>query len=245
MGGCDTAIESGLEETQANEVIVALDSQGISAVKAREEGTSDVAHYRVEVAQGDVGRSLAVLRAAELPHHPQPGLADVFGEGGLVPTATEERAKYTAALAGELARSIESIDGVLAARVHVALPETRDAPLDGPPARPRASVMIKYQGARAPYDDGQIRALVAGAVDGMEAGDVAIVGVAAPRVPIAAGSTLVRVGPIAVTRGSSMALRAIGGVLLGVIASLAVSLVVAVRRRRPSAVVDAAAPPAA
>src|SRR5450432_2614943 len=96
--GCDTPIESGLDETQANEVIVALDAQGVSAVKQREEGTSDVAHFRVAVAEADVARSLTVLRSEELPHHPQPGLADVFGEGGIVPTATEERAKYTAAL---------------------------------------------------------------------------------------------------------------------------------------------------
>src|SRR5262249_31617733 len=145
----------------------------------------------------------------ELPHRQQPGLAEVFAEGGIVPTATEERARYTAALSGELARSIESIDGVLAARVHVALPDSRDVPLDGPPPRPRASVMIKFRGAHAPYDDAQIRALVAGAVDGMDTGDVAVVGVAAPRARLAPAATLVRVGPIAVTRGSAASLKAI------------------------------------
>src|SRR5690606_28919827 len=103
--------------------------------------------YRVLVASDEVAAALSVLRAEELPRAPEPGLHDVFGRASLVPTATEERARLTAALGGELARSVESIDGVLDARVHVALPDASELPLDVAPPRPRASVLVRHRPA--------------------------------------------------------------------------------------------------
>jgi type III secretion protein J len=219
--GCDAAIAGGLDEAQANELVVALDEQGISALKQREESASETPTFRVEVSREDASRALAALRTAELPREREGGFDTVFGAGGLVPTATEERAKLSAAIAGELVRTLETIDGVLDARVHLALPERRDVPLDATPPRPRASVLIKFRrGATQPYDDASVRALVAGAVDGLDAADVTIVGVPAPAAPTSAQTALVRFGPIAVTRSSAWALK----LLLG--ASLLVNVVV-------------------
>jgi type III secretion protein J len=244
LAGCETTLQGGLDERQADEVMVALDRDGIASVKHAEEGMADETRYEVRVASDDVPRALGVLRQAQLPRHEEPGLAEVFGEGGLVPTATEERARYVAALGGELARSVESIDGVLDARVHVALPESRDFALDGPQPRPRASVMIKHRAGAAPYDPVAVRALVAGAVDGMTPEDVAVVGVPAPRIEPRTVD-LVRIGPIAVTRGSAGALKMVLG------ASLAINLILAgalaftvLRRRRAAAAPAEPAPPA-
>lgn len=232
-GGCEATVESGLTEKQANRIVVALHEQQIAADKEKEDARGDEARYRVVVASDDVGPALGLLRAAELPRREDPGLNEVFGEGGLVPTATEERARYVAAVGGELSRSIEAIDGVLDARVHVAIPDTRDFALDEEPPRPRASVLVKYRPGEPPYEEDAVRALVAGAVEGMRAEDVAIVGVAgAPDPEPSAASALVHVGPIAVTRGSAPALKAVLGGALGLHAVLALALVLLVLRHR-------------
>lgn len=233
LGGCEATIESELSEPQANQVVVALHERNIAADKEREEGTGDEARYRVVVASADVGPALGVLRAAELPRREEPGLTEVFGEGGLVPTATEERARYVAALSGELSRSIEAIDGVLDARVHLALPDKREIALDEKPPRPRASVLVKHRPGRPAYEETSLRALVAGAVEGMREQDVAIVAVAGePEPATQTAASLMHVGPIAVTRGSAPALKIVLGVAFGLHVVLALALVYVLMRRR-------------
>lgn len=227
--GCDAALESGLTETQADAVVVALHGQGIGAEKV--PGASNDPGFEVRVAADDVGPALRVLREAGLPAAEEPGIHDVFGEGGLVPTATEERARYAVALGGELAATLERIDGVLDARVHVALPDRRLTLMDDAPQRPRASVLLKHHRGRPPYDAEQVRALVAGAVDGMLPADVSVMSVIAPP-PSDSRQALVKLGPVSVTRGSSGALRTILIASLAVHAILALLLVGVVSRAR-------------
>jgi type III secretion protein J len=231
LGACHAAVESDLAEEQANEVVAALEASGIGAEKERLEG-ADGSRFEVRVARDDIGRALRLLRATNVPRRPEPGLHDVFGEGSLVPTATEERARYAAALGGELARSLERIDGVLDARVHVAIPETRHFALDEERPRPRASVLIRHGAGAPPYREAAVRALVAGAVEGMRPEEVAVVGVAARRSPDERGEALVQVGPIAVARGSAGALKGILAGALGLHIVLAGCLVVILFRRR-------------
>ena len=232
MAACSAEIESGLSQEQANEVIVALDTHGIAATKEREDQGGDEASYTVHVATDDSGRALRTLRARSLPKRPEPGLSEVFGESSLVPTATEERARYAAALSGELARSVEAISGVVDARVHVAIPDTQNFALDDAAPKARASVLVKYQ-AGSSFDARAIRALVAGAVEGMRDDDVAVVGVRAAALPRGTPS-LVHVGPIAVTRGSAFALKAMLAAALGLHLVLALCLVVVLSRKRRS-----------
>lgn len=231
--GCEATLESGLRETEANEIVVALHAAQIGARKEADDGRGDEPTYRVVVPHGDVDDALDRMRSEGLPRRAQAGFESVFGEGGLVPTATEERARYVSALGGELATSIEAIDGVLEARVHVALPDARRLALDEDPPRPRASVLIRHRGERAPYDEASLRALIAGAVPQMLPEDVALIAVPA----VAADSRaerLVSIGPVSVTRGSATALKAILGSALALHVLLAGLLAfVLLRRRRP------------
>ena len=129
--GCQAELAGGLSENDANAMIVALDRAGISASKHAEAGSEPPA-YVVSVGPDDVADALAVVRAEGLPRAIEPGVVEVFGEGSLVPTPTEERARFMAATSGEIARSIEAIDGVLDARVHVAVPDTSSFSLVAP-----------------------------------------------------------------------------------------------------------------
>ncbi|MBX7194655.1 MAG: type III secretion inner membrane ring lipoprotein SctJ [Sandaracinaceae bacterium] len=233
--GCQTELERGLDESQANAIVVALDQHGIGASKAAEMGGGDEPSFTVSVAPDDVAPALSVLRSEGLPRERDPGLGEMFGEGSLVPTATEERARMTAALSGELAQSIESIDGVLDARVHIALPQAQALPLDAPRPHARASVMVRYRGQSPPYDEAAIRRLVAGAIEDMSVDDVAVVGVAAA--PAAESERqLATIGPFSVSRGSATGLKAAFATLLGsnllLALGLVLSLVRASRQRR-------------
>lgn len=242
LSACEATLASGLTEDEANEIVVALHEQGIGARKGEPRGAGEEARFAVHVAPEEVAAALAVLGAEELPRHDAPGFHEVFGEGGLVPTATEERARYVAALSGELGASLEAIEGVLDARVHVALPDTRRVTLDEAKPRPRASVLIKYRGDRAPYDEAAVRALVAGAVQDMTLEDVAVVGVPAGDPPPPRSTNLVRVGPVTVTRGSATALKLILGGAFGLNVLLVIALVLVWRRKQAPPEVEAVAP---
>jgi type III secretion protein J len=175
-GGCAREeILHDLDERQAAEVVVALDDGGIEAGKARAGGSEG--GFTVEVSSPDAPRALRILAERDLPRPRPPGFGEVFSKGGLVPTPTEERALYQHAVAGELARSVEGIDGVVGARVHLALAEP-DPLHPGERPAPRASVLVRCRPAACAgvreLEQG-IRALVAGAADRLEPAAVAVV----------------------------------------------------------------------
>lgn len=227
---CEATIEEGLEERQANAILVALNQQGIAGSKEHDTGRQGEG-FRVTVPPGEVPRALSILREEGLPRRIEPGLSEVFSEGALVPTPTEERARLTSALAGELSRSIEAIDGVVHARVHLAIPESRTVALDDVPSAPRASVLIKHRGRKPPYKPENICALVAGAVHQMSPDDVAVVGVPTAASTVRRGPRHAYLGPIAVTQDSAPLLKGTLAGALVLIAGLAAALVVVWRRR--------------
>jgi type III secretion protein J len=177
------ALLHGLDEASANEVVVALDQGGVAARKIRPGDSAE--GYTVEVASSDAAQAQRILAARELPRARPAGFGEVFARGGLVPTATEEHALYLHALAGELSRSLGAIDGVVGARVHLALPEPDPLrPGDRPP--PRAAVLVRCRPAACEavraLEPG-IQALVAGAAARLEPSAVAVVVAEAPEIP--------------------------------------------------------------
>jgi type III secretion protein J len=174
LAGCGPEpILHGLDERQANRVLGALDEAGLPASKRRDEGSEGA--WLVEVPPSEAVRARRILSERELPRPEAAGFASVLARGSLVPTPAEERARLLHAIAGELSRSVEAVDGVVEARVHIALPP--DDPLR-PAAPPRGAVLVKVRpGARPrvePLAPG-IQSLVAGAVAGLEPAQVAVV----------------------------------------------------------------------
>jgi type III secretion protein J len=245
--GCSGAdLQSGLDERQANEAVVVLDQAGIAADKVREE-TGRTPTYRLRVARGEVARALTVLRAHELPRERPRGVLDVFGQPSLIPSATQERALHVAAVSGELARTLETVDGVLAARVHLSLPE--EGPLGEGERRsqPTAAVLLKARpGTNLAADD--VRRLVAGSVDGLTPARVSVVTTPAPAAPPAPAGGLRSVGPFRVAAASRAPLLVtLGGALVLVIFLCAALVVVTLRgsraARRAAAPGDVVEPP--
>jgi type III secretion protein J len=142
-----------------------------------------------------------------------------------VPSRTAEHAKLVQGTAGELERSLRAVDGVLSARVHLAVPAK--GPLgEEKPIDPTASVLVRHRGATPPITPGDVQRLVAGAVPGLDEKQVRIVLTPSPDPGRPPERELSRLGPVTVTRSSLLSLRAIVGAI-ALINVILVSVIVA------------------
>jgi type III secretion protein J len=157
-------LQSGLNDADANEIVTVLNRHGIQAEKRQtKEGVA------LSVKDSDLSRATDAMRAAGLPRRSLASLGQVFKKEGMISTPLEERVRYIHGLSAELEFTLQQFDRVVAARVHVVLPE-RVAP--GEPIQPSsAAVFIKYV---PPLDEDtvipRIRNLVASSIPGL-AGD--------------------------------------------------------------------------
>lgn len=158
--GCEQKLRDSLDEAQANDILALLRQQGLSAEKKRDsDGT-----WSVEL-QGN-GKNLAdqLLHSYEVPRDARKNMLDIFPGGGLMPSEGEERIRYQSGLAEELARTLEKMDGVLSARVHVAIPLKREV---NDASSISAAAFIRYRSdVRLDLLKPQIKALIAASVPG-------------------------------------------------------------------------------
>lgn len=228
LAGCSTPIQHGLDESAANEVVIALERTGIGACKARDEGNGEA--FTISVSKGQSLRALEILQALGLPRGRRAGFGEVYKQASLVPTPGEERARFQEALAGEIERTLEKVDGVVGARVHLVLPEPNPLALDGKPqVAAQAAVLLKLRVGPAPISEADVKKLVAGSVANLAPDSVAVVTTNAA-IPPSAGPELVSVGPLRVAPGSrGLVLAGFFG-SLAIIAVLAALLFIAARR---------------
>jgi type III secretion protein J len=235
VGGCSSNILHGVDERSANEATAALERAGIGAEKVADEGSTASAGggggYTVRVARGDGTRAVDLLRALGLPHERRRGFSETYGQPSLIPTPSEERARYLDALAGEIERTLEAVDGVVSARVHLVLEESD--PL-GPEAKPRnaarAAVLLKARPGRAPLGEGEVQRLVAGSVAGLDPGAVSVVSTVAVDPGEAAAVPLAALGPLRITPGTRPLLVIALGAALSLLGLLSALLFVTARR---------------
>ncbi len=100
---------------------------------------------------------------------------EIFDKSNIGMTDFLQKLNYRRALEGELTRTIEEIDAVEKARVHIVIPETRLFQEDQ--KQPTASVILKLNRARSlsPAKVNGIAHLVASSVEGLEPENVTIV----------------------------------------------------------------------
>jgi type III secretion protein J len=234
--GCSTAIQHDLEETQANEILVLLDENGIAGSKTRGARGSG---WVVEVPSSDAGRAFQIMQAHGLPRRAAGGFSEVFGSRGLIPTPSEDRMRIQRATAEELERSLMAMAGVVDARVHLVLPAVDRLGSRSQGTTPRAGVLLVYQPDENndnPINTDACQRLVAGAIDRLDPNSVVVI--TTPRVVhvAEADAGLVSLGPITVSAGSQRTLQLILGVLSSLVLLLGAALIITLaRRRQPSA----------
>jgi type III secretion protein J len=212
LSGCSVPVATALDEGDASEAVVALEKSGVPADKERDP--EHEGRFRVLVSREEAATALRVLSEEGLPPPPTPGVLDALGKSSLVPSRLAEHAKLVTGTGGELERSLRALDGVVSARVHLAVPPRDPLALgaESPPAT--ASVLIRHQGSRPPLVASEVQKLVAGAVPGLVPESVSVVMTPTPAPARAAERELARLGPITVTRGSMTPLRALIAAML-------------------------------
>ncbi len=133
LSACSQELYANLDEREINAMIAALARYNIRAEKiALKEG------YSLSVPSRYFADSINILSAAGYPKRKYISLNELFGKSGLIPTPFEEHVRYIYGLSEELAHTVALFDGVIEARVHIALPSAREK------SNAKVSVFIKY-----------------------------------------------------------------------------------------------------
>jgi type III secretion protein J len=170
---CRERIQHGLDERQANELQTVLIERGLDARKVPEAGKKP--SWAIEVVEEQASDAVRILAELGLPRPASEQGCDVFGGGGLVRSPVEEQLCRVRVMERELEKTLQTVEGVLLARVHLVVP---------PPPRPghqtvpsKASAMLRVAPGHAEQVKSSremLRALVAGGVEGLSAEAVSL-----------------------------------------------------------------------
>ena len=158
---------SGLSDADKNQVVGEIQAMGIP-VHYDSPGVVEVPQNKLQ----DVRMRLA--GSGKLPKtSTYAGLAEL-DKINLMTTPAQEKERLKTALEGELAKSIESLEGVQSVRVHITLPESTSF-VDNRRA-PTAAVTVAEAAGKSlnPSQGKAIAALVANSCDGMDIKDVTV-----------------------------------------------------------------------
>ncbi len=158
---------SGLSGTDANSVVEQLKADGVD-YQLSDGGAT------ILVPEGNVYAERLKAAAAGLPTSSNGGYA-LLDKMGVTSSEFQQDVTYKRALEGELASTIEAMQGVKLASVKLAIP--KDTVFVSEKVDPTASVFIETQSGVTLNDD-QVQAIVhltSASVDGMKAADVSVI----------------------------------------------------------------------
>lgn len=181
----DRTIVNGLDEKEANEILVFLSTRGIDATKIKSTeggggGGQKITLWDIVVSEDKVTEAMALLNQNGLPRRRGQNLLGLFANVGLVPSEMQDKIRYQAGLAEQIASTIRKIDGVLDAEVQISFPEEDPLNPGGEKkGKITASVYVKHSGV---LDDPnshlvtKIKRLVAASVTGLDFDNVTVIG---------------------------------------------------------------------
>jgi flagellar M-ring protein FliF len=155
----------GLDRSDVNQIGMVLSDNGIDFDVAS-DGTT------VLVPAGTTAQARMLLAEKGLPTSANAGYELFDNVGSLGLTSFMQQVTRVRALEGEIARTIQSIQGIKAARVHIVMGERGNFRREE--QTPTASVVIRASGVDAVKSAMSIRYLVAAAVPGLDADKVTV-----------------------------------------------------------------------
>jgi type III secretion protein J len=173
LAGCARIdLYTNLSEQQANEVAAVLIAAEIDTDKELSESKA----WSVRIDKSDLPRAMDVLDGSGYPKATAMSMGEVFKKDGFISSPLEERARFISATSQELQQTLSRMNGVLEARVHLAMPE-RD-PLTDAIVPPSAAVFVKYaENVKFAESGGiaDVKAIVRDAVEGLAADRITVV----------------------------------------------------------------------
>ena len=155
----------GLETNDLNQISIALSESGVDF----EVGTDGKS---LRVPAGSTSKARLLLAERGLPNSANAGYELFDNVGSLGLTSFMQEVTRVRALEGEIGRTIQTINGINAARVHIVMPDVGNFRRGA--QKPTASVMIRAGSEAGRKAAASIRNLVASAVPGLDADDVTV-----------------------------------------------------------------------
>lgn len=171
LSACKTELYTGLNEREGNEMLAILLAEGIAAEKnINKEGVT------LKVDNSQVVHALEALKRQGYPKEAFSTVKDLFPDEGLISSPTQERARFIFAKSQEIAATLSQIDGVITARVHVAMPEAPKGSSNKTPPPASASVFIKHSpDVQLEAYSAQIKTLVNNSIEGLQYDKISVV----------------------------------------------------------------------
>ncbi len=148
---------SDIEPSDGATIIQRLEAEGV-------QYTASAGGRIISVPRDQVNRMRLMLAGEGLSGNIV-GMEIFDREGGFGRTSFELNVNYVRAVEGELARTIQFMQSVSDARVHIVMPERR--PFQREASEPTASIIIKSRGGVTPRQARAIQSLAASAVPGL------------------------------------------------------------------------------
>ena len=161
-----STVLTGLDPATTGKITSTLDAKGIG-YKLENNGTA------LAVDSSKTAQARVALAEAGLPGTSQPGFSQVFDKQKLGTSDFQQQVAYQRGLEGEIAQTIEQVQGVSGARVQLVLPDDQLFAADKQPAR--AAVLLS--GDASSLDPGAVRgiaSLVSSSVKGLNLSNVSI-----------------------------------------------------------------------
>lgn len=158
-------VVSGADPAETPKVTEALDKAGVK-YEVRNNGTA------IAVEKAKIGDAKVALAGAGLPGHAQPGF-ELMEKQKLGASDFQQKVTYQRALEGEIARTVEGVQGVNGAQVNLVLADEQLFQDETQPAR--ASVLLTTDGNG--IEPGSVRgiaSLVTSSVKGLKSENVSI-----------------------------------------------------------------------
>lgn len=153
-------------QREANEILVALQEEGIGADVA-EVGEESQTRLAIVVSEGWFGgdqieRARRVLFDRGLPRPVDKGLEGAYENQGLIPSGSAQAAQRRKEQETEVERQLRELTNVIGVDVNIASPERNDLALD--PKRATAAVIIRHRGEKFVATPEQVQHTVARSV---------------------------------------------------------------------------------
>ena len=113
-----TLLYSDQPEKSANSMVAILHSRGIESEKSKDGDSS----FKVMVDEGFFEQAVDLLSWYGYPREEASGAESFYNNSGIVSSPEQTRARYAHAVAMEISSTLEEINGIVSARVHVVLP---------------------------------------------------------------------------------------------------------------------------
>jgi len=188
LTSCETSqkIITGVDEREANTIVVFLESKGITAIKSPMTTTAAVGaaeqtspKFDIMVNDSQAINAMALLNQNGLPKMKGTNLLQLFKATGLMTSDKEETIRYQAGLAEQINNMIMMIDGVIDSSVQLSFPPEEAFPgQEAQKQKITSSVYVKHQGVLDDpntYLEDKIKRLVSGSITGLDINDVTVV----------------------------------------------------------------------